>query len=190
MFQYTMQTKERGSEWKSVNLHRSPSMPFVLVFVFTPGGTVVLSGDINTIQEYCSDLPPCHCVIHFYINGRRVRHAWDVLGKNTACSNIGYSAMDGGLTLIRASRRSVRGMRLFAYRRSQIMVLDALDKHVCNREKYFLIWASNTQNMPGPVKKLKRYKGVIESKENVVYIVHSWRKLPEVYLNQLKQFSE
>lgn len=56
---------------KPINLERRQGYPFVMVFLYTPNGVRLLTGDLGRINKYCKmNFPTCHGMTIFH---RQVR---------------------------------------------------------------------------------------------------------------------
>jgi hypothetical protein len=66
-----MKKQQIKKTYPKIDLKRQRGFPFVMAFVYAPGGTVVYTGDLGTIQKHLSGGPTCHGRIVYYMKGIR-----------------------------------------------------------------------------------------------------------------------
>lgn len=67
-----------------INLPRERGMCYVMTFVYTPKGTVLLTGDYSSVNNYCKDnFGMCHAMVYWYSNRSLFpTKRWSLLGND------------------------------------------------------------------------------------------------------------
>jgi hypothetical protein len=63
------------------NLGKSKGFPFCMVYLFTSGGTVKLSGSMDRVNSHTVTWPPCHGIIHWYLL-TGFSKSWQLFGRD------------------------------------------------------------------------------------------------------------